>query len=377
MSDTTIGMADLYGQYLKIKEEVDALTAEVVRRAAFIDGPAVERFAGELSDFVGVRHTIPCGNGTDALILALMAVGISPGDEVIVPAFSYAATAEAVALLGGVVAMADVDARTFHLDPASVERLVTPRTKAVVPVHLFGSVCDMEPIMRIASERHLYVVEDNAQSLGAVYTFSDGTSKQAGGIGHIGCTSFFPTKNLGCFGDGGAVFTDDDALARKIRLLARHGQRGRYRHEIVGFNSRLDSIQAAVLSAKLPHLDEYIRTRRSIARRYRDALTDVEGIELPVETPFSTHTYHQYTLKVAHGRRDELKRKLEAAGVSSAIYYPLPLYRQPAYGGSCRCDASMRTAGHLSECVLSIPVHTELTTAQTERVIESIKHSLR
>lgn len=368
-----IKMVDLYGPYERIREEVEAGLREVVASSAFINGPAVGEFARELSQYLGVRHTIPCGNGTDALLLALMAIGLKAGDEVIVPAFSYAAPAEAVALLGGVPVMADVEADTFNIAPQSVRRLVTPRTRAIVPVHLFGQACAMEPVLEIAREYGLYVIEDNAQSLGAVYTFPDGRRRCAGTIGHIGCTSFFPTKVLGCFGDGGALFTDDDSLAERLRMLAQHGQRERYRHEMVGFNSRLDSVQAVVLRAKLARLGESIAARAAAARRYSLRLGAVEGVCVPAEAAYSTHVWHQYTLTVEEGVRDALRARLAQEGIPSAVYYPLPLPEQPAYRGLCVADGRLAAALRLPRRVLSLPIHTELTAAQQEEIIGAVE----
>lgn len=367
-------MVDLYGQYEELKAEIDAGMRSVIAESAFINGPAVGAFARELSDYLGVRHTLPCGNGTDALILALMAIGLAPGDEVIVPAFTYAATAEAVALLGGVPVMADVDPATFGIDPESIRRLVSPRTRAIIPVHLFGQPCDMEEILRIAGTHGLRVIEDNAQSLGSEVVFSDGTRRFAGTVGDIGCTSFFPTKVLGCFGDGGALFTDDDRLAERIRCLASHGQSAKYRHETVGFNSRLDTLQAAVLRAKLPRLDEHIARRRAAAQRYTRRLKHVAGVAVPAEAPGRTHVWGQYTLKIADGKRDGLRRRLEAAGIPTMIYYPQPLFGQPAAQHMpCLCDSRMQAARLLPECVLSLPMHPCLTADQQETITDEIE----
>ncbi len=368
-----IKMVDLYGPYERIREEVAAGIREVVESSAFINGPAVGEFARELSQYLGVRHTIPCGNGTDALLLALMAIGLKAGDEVIVPAFSYAAPAEAVALLGGVPVMADVDLETFNMDPQSLRRVITPRTRAIVPVHLFGQACAMEPILGIAREYGLYVIEDNAQSFGAEYTFSDGRRKYAGTMGHIGCTSFFPTKVLGCFGDGGALFTDDDRLGERLRMMAAHGQRERYCHETLGLNSRLDSVQAVVLRAKLPRLRESIGARASAARYYTRRLEAVAEVAAPVEAPDSTHVWHQYTLTVEEGVRDALRARLAQEGIPTAVYYPLPLPLQPAYRELCVADERLDAALRLPQCVLSLPIHTELTTAQQDEIVGAIE----
>lgn len=370
-------MVDLYGQYLRIKEEVDAAIKQVIETSAFINGPQVREFAAALAKYVGCKHVITCGNGTDALQIALMALGLKPGDEVIVPAFTYVASAEVIALLGLTPVMVDVDYDTFNVTAANLEKALTPRTRAVIPVHLFGQSCDMEPILRFARERHLYVIEDNAQALGAVYTFSDGSRKHTGTMGHIGCTSFFPTKNLGCYGDGGALFTDDDALAERLRMIANHGQRVKYHHKVIGCNSRLDSIQAAVLNVKLRHLDAYRDARQRAARYYSERLKDMAGILTPAELPQSTHVYHQYTLKVLNGKRDALKAYLAGTGIPSMIYYPLPLQRQEAFKPVTRAAGSLDVAEKLAASVLSLPMHTELTASQQDRVIEGIRDFLK
>lgn len=366
-------MVDLKGPYERIRDEVAEGVREVVASSAYIDGPAVGAFARELATRLGVRHVIPCGNGTDALTLALMAVGLKAGDEVIVPAFAYAAAAEAVLLLGGVPVMADVDEATFNIDPESARRCVTPRTRAIIPVHLFGQACAMEPILDLAREYGLSVVEDNAQSLGAVYAFADGRRRYAGTMGCIGCTSFFPTKILGCMGDGGALITDDDHLAGRLRMLARHGQAERYRHEVVGINSRLDTLQAVVLRAKLPHLDEYIGARRAAASRYTRRLGAIGALHVPHEAPYTTHVYHQYTLRVEPGCRDRLRERLAAQGIPTAVYYPLSLTQQPAYARVCASDGRLEAALRLPQCVLSLPMHTELTERQQERIVAAIE----
>ena len=368
-----IQMVDLHGQYMRIKAEVDAAVAEVIGSSAFINGPAVGRFASALAQYTGAAHVIPCGNGTDALQIALMALGLKPGDEVIVPAFTYVASAEVIALLGLRPVLVDVDRETFNTDIRFIERALTPRTRAVIPVHLFGQSCDMAPILDFAAAHGLYVVEDNAQSLGAVYTFPDGRRRHTGTLGHIGCTSFFPSKNLGCYGDGGALFTDDPALAERIRMTANHGQKVKYHHDVVGCNSRLDTIQAVVLDAKLKYLDEYNAARRAAARYYTEALGEVEGLELPKEAEWGTHVYHQYTIKVKEGRRDALKEHLAKEGIPSMIYYPLPLHRQQAFASIARKGGELRVAERLCGEVLSIPMHTELTEGMQMQITESIK----
>lgn len=362
-------MVDLRGQYGKIKNEIDAAIAGVIESSAFIGGPAVSGFASALEQYTGARHAVTCGNGTDALQIALMALGLERGDEVIVPAFTYVASAEVIALLGLRPVMVDVDWETFNTDIRFVEKALTPRTRAVIPVHLFGQSCDMQPLMEFAAEHGLYVVEDNAQSLGAVYTFRDGRRRHTGTVGHIGCTSFFPSKNLGCYGDGGALMTDDDALAERIRMIANHGQKVKYHHDMVGCNSRLDAIQAAVLGVKLRYLDGYCEARRRAAGVYRSLLSGVEGIELPAEVPYSSHVYHQFTLKVLDGRRDALKEHLASLGIPSMIYYPLPLHWQKAYRND---SAGLKIAERLSASVLSLPMHTELTESMQERIAEGI-----
>ena len=348
-----IQMVDLHGQYMRIKAEVDAAVAEVIGSSAFINGPAVGRFASALAQYTGAAHVIPCGNGTDALQIALMALGLKPGDEVIVPAFTYVASAEVIALLGLRPVLVDVDRETFNTDIRFIEKALTPRTRAVIPVHLFGQSCDMAPILDFAAAHGLYVVEDNAQSLGAVYTFPDGRRRHTGTLGHIGCTSFFPSKNLGCYGDGGALFTDDPALAERIRMTANHGQRVKYHHDVV---------------------DEYCAARREAAARYRALLSGTEGIELPAETSYSTHVYHQFTLKVAGGRRDALKEHLASRGIPSMIYYPLPLHHQQAYRQE---GLSLPAAEALAQSVLSLPMHTELTAGVQERIAEAVKDFFR
>lgn len=366
-------MVDLYGQYLKIKEPVDAAISQVIETTAFINGPQVKSFAEHLAAYAGCKYAITCGNGTDALQIALMALGLQPGDEVILPAFTYVATAEVVSLLGLVPVMVDVDYDTFNLSADRLEQALTPRSKAIVPVHLFGHTCNMAPILAFAKRHGLYVVEDNAQALGAVYTFPDGTRRHAGTLGHIGCTSFFPSKNLGCYGDGGALLTDDEALAERIRMIANHGQKIKYHHQVVGCNSRLDTLQAAVLDVKLPHLDSYCQARRAAAAYYRAGLTGIEAIVLPEEKAYSTHVYHQYTLKVPGGRRDALKTYLAAEGIPSMIYYPLPLQRQEAFQSVAIAAGSLDTASELAASVLSLPIHTELTTAVQDRIIAAIR----
>ncbi len=366
-------MVDLQSQYQKLREEINTEIQKVLDTSAFINGPKVREFAGHLADYCGVKHVIPCGNGTDALQIALMALGLQAGDEIIVPAFTYAATAEVIGLLGYTPVMVDVDYASFNMTAEHLASALTPKTRAIVPVHLFGQSCDMEPILEFSAAHGLYVIEDNAQSIGAEYTFADGSKKRTGTMGTIGCTSFFPSKNLGCYGDGGALMTADDGLAEKIRILANHGQQVKYHHAVIGCNSRLDTIQAAVLDVKLRHLDEYNAARYTAARYYTTYLKDLPGIVPPDEMPFSTHVYHQYTLKVLDNKREALKKFLEERGIPAMIYYPLPLHRQQAFQPISRVVGELPTAVQLSDSVLSLPVHTELTPSLQDMVIGRIQ----
>lgn len=371
--DKKIQMVDLHGQYLKIKPEVDKGIQEVIDTCAFINGPQVKEFAEDLKEYSGAKHVITCANGTDALQIALMALGLKPGDEVIVPAFTYVASAEVIGLLGLTPVMVDVDPETFNVTAENIKKALSSKTKAIIPVHLFGQSCDMEPIMKIAKENGLYVIEDNAQAIGAEYTFSDGSKKHTATIGTIGCTSFFPSKNLGCYGDGGAIFTDDDQLADKLRMIANHGQKIKYHHSVIGCNSRLDTIQAVILKAKLPHLDEYCKVRKAAADYYTSNLKDITGIEVPKELPASSHVYHQYTLKVKDGKRDALKIFLASKGIPAMIYYPLPLQKQEAFKEITRAAESLEIAQELADSVLSLPIHTELTHEEQDVIIAAIK----
>ncbi len=368
-----IQMVDLKGQYQKIKPEVDAAIQSVIDSTSFINGQPVKDFAANLEKYLGVKHVIPCGNGTDALQIAMMALKLKPGDEVIVPAFTYVATAEVIGLLGLTPVMVDVNPKTFTVERQNIVKAITANTKAIVPVHLFGQSCDMEPILKLAKEQGLYVIEDNAQAIGAEYTFSDGHKAKTGTMGTIGCTSFFPSKNLGCYGDGGALCTNDDALAERIRMVANHGQKKKYYHSVIGCNSRLDTIQAAILDIKLSHLDEYGKARHDAAEYYSKNLKDVKGIEIPFEAENSTHVYHQYTLKVLDGKRDALKKHLEDNGIPSMIYYPLPLQEQEAFQFITRTAESLDNAKKLSESVLSLPMHTELTSKEQDFIIDKIR----
>ena len=372
-----IQMVDLQTQYQHIKQEIDAGIQEVIDSAAFIKGKKVTDFQAHLEQYTGAKHVIPVGNGTDALQIALMGLGLKAGDEVITPTFTFIATAEVVALLGLTPVVVDVDWETMNMDLESVRRAITPRTKAIVPVHLFGQCADMEPLMQLAQEHHLYVVEDACQAIGARYTFSNGETKQAGTIGHIGCTSFFPSKNLGCYGDGGAIFTNDDELAARMRAIANHGMVVRYHHEMIGVNSRLDSIQAAVLDAKLPHLDEYIAARQRAAAYYDKAFAGNSKLLIPGRQNNSTHVFHQYTLRVAGADRDQLREQLAERGIPAMIYYPVPLHQQKAYLDPRYKDGDFPVAEKLAACVLSLPMHTELDEEQlnyiSSAVLELIK----
>ncbi|MGH1436130.1 MAG: DegT/DnrJ/EryC1/StrS family aminotransferase [Lewinella sp.] len=357
----TIHMVDLKTQYEKLQTEIDQQVIDVIRSGAFINGPAVKKFQADLEIYLGVKHVIPCANGTDALQVALMALGLQPGDEVIVPAFTYVATAEVIALLQLKPVMVDVDPHTFNVTAELVEAAITDKTKAIVPVNLFGQCCDMAPILELAQKHNLFVVEDNAQAIGARYTFPDGTVKAAGALGDIGCTSFYPSKNLGAYGDGGAIYTDNDELAAKLRMVANHGQNRRYYHDEIGVNSRLDSIQAAILGIKLQHLDSYNATRKAAADYYDQAFADIEALITPARQDNSTHVYHQYTLRVTNGKRDELQAFLQEKSVPSMVYYPVPLYEQSAYKGTAANDVDfLPTTDLLCKEVISLPMHSEL-----------------
>ena len=370
-------MVDLQTQYQHIKADIDRGIQAVIDSAAFIKGPAVKTFQEHLEHYTGAQHVIPVGNGTDALQIALMALGLQPGDEVITPTFTFIATAEVVALLGLKPVVVDVDWDTMNISVDAIRRAITPRTKVIVPVHLFGQCADMDAIMAIAHEHNLYVVEDSCQAIGAKYTHSDGQVKQASTIGHIGCTSFFPSKNLGCYGDGGAIFTNDQALADKMRAIANHGMVVRYHHDTVGVNSRLDSIQAAVLDAKLPHLDEYIAARQRAAAYYDKALGHHPNILVPARTPYSTHVFHQYTLRLLEVNRDALREALAHKDIPAMIYYPIPLHLQKAYQDPRYQAGDFPVAERLAACVLSLPMHTELDDEQlayiTQNVLEAIE----
>ncbi|MBR5642885.1 MAG: DegT/DnrJ/EryC1/StrS family aminotransferase [Salinivirgaceae bacterium] len=366
-------MVDLKSQYLRIKPQIDNAIQGVIDSCQFVKGAEVKAFEQELAQYLNVKHAIACGNGTDALQVALMALGLKPGDEVITTDFTFIATVEVIALLGLKPVLADINPATFNIDIESVKRAITPRTKAIVPVHLFGQCADMEPLLQLAEKHGLYIVEDTAQGLGAEYRFSDGTVCKAGTIGTIGCTSFFPSKNLGCYGDGGALFTNDDQLAEQIRCLTNHGMKVRYHHDMIGVNSRLDTIQAAILRVKLPHLDEYNRARRTAAEKYNTALSEISDIETPVTAAFTNHIFHQYTLKVKNGRRDALKRHLDEQGIPNMIYYPIPLHLQKAFAPYVTENDKFPISEAICGEVLSLPMHTELDDEQIERIMAAVK----
>lgn len=367
-----IQMVDLKGQYQRIQAEIDAAVLSVCASAAFIHGPEVKAFERELANYLQVRHVIGCANGTDALQIALMALGLQPSDEVIVPDFTYIATVEVAALLGLRFVPVDILPDFWTIDAEAVRKAITPKTRAVVPVHLFGQCADMEPLMALAEEYGFFVIEDNAQSIGAAYANSDDDRKIAGGIGHIGTTSFYPSKNLSCFGDGGAIFTNDEILAEKIRMIANHGQKTRYIFEAVGVNSRLDSIQAAVLRIKLGHLNEYIEKRRAAAAFYDERLATVEAIRTPQRAPYSTHVFHQYTIQVPPERREALCRRLEDKKIPHAIFYPLGVHEQPAYRSDEFLPEMFPNSLAAARSVLSLPMHTELTDEQLNYICDAI-----
>ncbi|HEY9004647.1 MAG TPA: DegT/DnrJ/EryC1/StrS family aminotransferase [Ohtaekwangia sp.] len=368
-----IKMVDLQTQYLRIKPEIDEAIQQVLTSTAFIQGPEVNTFAQALSEYIGGAQVIPCANGTDALQIAMMALDFKPGDEVILPVHTYVATAEVIALLGFTPVFTEVRQDTFNIDPDQIESKITSRTKAIVPVHLYGQCADMEPILKIAARHNLYVIEDAAQSLGAKYTFTDGTKKASGTMATIGTTSFFPSKNLGCYGDGGALFTNDKALAEKIRMIANHGQRVKYHHDIIGINSRLDTLQAAILRVKLNHLDRYERSRNEVASFYDKALAGISAVETPYRAANSTHVFHQYTIKVKEGKRDGLKVHLEQNGIPTMIYYPVPLHLQKAYKRPGFEEGSFPVTEELSRTVLSLPIHTEMKQEELIYITDTIK----
>jgi dTDP-4-amino-4,6-dideoxygalactose transaminase len=365
-------MVDTKTQYLKIKKEVDAAVLGVMDSSMFIGGKVVTEFADNLAKYHNSKHCIPCANGTDALQIAMMALDLVPGDEVITPSFTYIATVEVAALLQIKPIFVEVDPKTFCIDPAVIEKAITPKTKAIIPVHLYGHAADMEKIMAIATKHNLFVIEDNAQAIGCDYTFTDGTVKKTGAIGHVGCTSFYPSKNLGAFGDGGAMFTDDDKLAGKLRMIASHGQSKRYYHDVVGCNSRLDAMQAAILNIKLKHLDEYIDARRKAADFYDKAFAENKSITIPFREGNNKHVFHQYTLVLNGVDRDGLNQFLTEQGVPNMIYYPVPAHKQKmfdAFGGN---NYDLPVTDWLTERVISLPIHTELDEEQQTFIVNKV-----
>lgn len=360
ISTKKIQMVDLKSQYEKIKSEVDAGIQEVLNTTAFINGPAVKEFQTDLENYLHVKHVIPCANGTDALQIAMMALDFKPGDEVITASFTYVATAEVIGLLGLTPVLVDVYSDTFDINIEAIEKAITPKTKAIVPVHLFGQCADMERIMALAKKNNLFVIEDVAQAIGADYIFRNGTKSKAGTIGTIGCTSFFPSKNLGCYGDGGAIYTNDDVLAKKLRMIAHHGQSVQYVHDLLGVNSRLDTIQAAVLKVKLKHLDEYAIARNKVANYYDKALANHPKLKIPVRVKNSTHVFHQYTLQLNSIDRTKLREQLTERGIPAMIYYPIPLHEQNAYKSDRYNKGDFPITEKLCATVLSLPMHTEM-----------------
>ncbi|WP_093668478.1 DegT/DnrJ/EryC1/StrS family aminotransferase [Tenacibaculum sp. MAR_2009_124] len=371
-----IQMVDLQSQYQKIKDVVNTSIEEVLNSSAYINGPYVKEFQADLENYLNVKHVIPCANGTDALQIAMMGLGLEPGDEVITVDFTFAATVEVIGLLQLTPVLVDVELDTFNINIEALKKAITPKTKAIVPVHLFGQCANMETIIAIAKEHNLFVIEDNAQAIGADYTFSDGTVKKAGTIGHVGTTSFFPSKNLGCYGDGGAIFTNDDELAHTLRGVVNHGMYKRYYHDVVGVNSRLDSIQAAVLKAKLPNLDAYCDARRKAAAFYSNAFKSDKNIVTPVISDFTTHVFHQYTLRITNGKRDALHKHLLDNNIPNAIYYPVPLHAQKAYKDDRYNEKDFEVTNQLINEVISLPMHTELDTEQQGFISQTILNFL-
>ncbi len=365
-------MVDLKSQYLKIKKEIDSSILDVIDSTAFIKGPEVKKFQAELEEYLNVKHVIPCGNGTDALQIALMALGLKPGDEVITADFTFAATVEVIGLLNLKPVLVDVEKETFGIDLTALEKAITPKTKAIIPVHLFGQCSNMEEIMKIAKKHNLFVIEDTAQAIGADYIFKNGTTKKAGTIGNVGTTSFFPSKNLGCYGDGGALFTNDSELAKRLQAIVNHGMYERYHHEEVGVNSRLDSIQASILRKKLPHLDEYCTARHKAAMYYNNAFGKLAQIITPVTADYSTHVFHQYTLKTKGIDRDELRTFLAAKDIPAMIYYPIALHNQKAYLQEGVTDQNFPVTMELCNSVISLPMHTELEEEQLKYITEAV-----
>ena len=365
-------MVDLKNQYLKIKPAIDAAIQACIDTSSFIKGPQVSTFEQRFGHYLHVRNVIACANGTDALQIAMMALDLQPGDEVIIPAFTYVATAEVISLLRLKPVMVDVDPQTFTLDPAALEAAIGPRTKLVVPVHLFGQCADMESISAVCASHNLRIIEDAAQAVGATYTFRSGAAFSAGSMSDLGTTSFFPSKNLGCFGDGGAVYTNNNGLAERVRMIANHGQARKYQHDLIGVNSRLDSIQAAILTEKLAYLTDYTGARQRVASAYDAAFGAIDALEIPCRMPQSTHVFHQYTLKVPAAERDNLKTHLHQRGIPTMVYYPLPLHHQKAYANVGQVAGDLSVTEDLCSRVLSLPIHTELTEEQVSYISETV-----
>lgn len=366
-------MVDLMGQYYKIQKEIDSAVLDTIRSSAYINGPQVKSFANNLEKYLDVKHVIPCANGTDALQIALMALELKQGDEIIVPAFTYVATAEVIALLGLTPIMVDVDPDTYNITAEILEKAITPKTKAVVPVHLFGQSSDMEKLMEVASKNNIYVVEDNAQAIGSDYSFTNGSTKKAGTIGDIGTTSFFPAKNLGCFGDGGAIFTNNNELAEKLSMIANHGQTSRYYHGKIGVNSRLDSIQAAILDIKLKYLDEYAKARNIAASYYDEAFQEIKEIQCPVRDKRSTHVFHQYTMRILNGKREKFREYLTEKNIPHNVYYPVPLYEQEAFKHLSGAVSFLPVTDLLCKEVISLPIHTEMNEEILSHIANTVK----
>ena len=368
MKEKNIQMVDLMGQYHKIKQEIDQNIISLIESGKFVNGPIVNEFAINLSTFLNVKNVIPCANGTDALQIAFMALNLKPGDEIICPSWTYIATAEAAAVLGVKIVFCDVDIDTFNTRADLIEPLINKNTKALVPVHLYGQSCDMSEIVSLANKFDLKIIEDNAQAIGCKYMFPDGEKKFTGTIGDIGTTSFYPSKNLGCYGDGGAIFTNDDDLAQKIKMIVNHGEKIKYHHEIIGCNSRLDSIQAEILNVKLKYLETYNYNRKIMANNYNMAFSEIDQIQTPKLSNFSDHVYHQYTLKIKNGKRNDFKEYLNNLGIPSMIYYPIPIHNQVPY----KNNQSLENTELLSKEVISLPIHTEIENSNQEYIIEKI-----
>jgi len=368
MKKNNVQMVDLMGQYSKIKNEIDRNIIASIESGRFVNGPIVNEFSYNLSNYLNVQNVIPCANGTDALQIAFMALDLKAGDEIICPSWTYIATAEAAAILGIKIVFCDIDINTFNTTADQIEPHINDKTKAIVPVHLYGQSCDMAPIIKLAEKYKLKIIEDNAQAIGCKYTFPSKKIKFTGALGHIGTTSFYPSKNLGCYGDGGAIFTNDNDLADRIRMIVNHGEKIKYHHEIVGCNSRLDSIQAEILNIKLKYLDEYNANRKIMANNYNLAFKDINEIQIPKIISSSDHVYHQYTLRVLNGKRDQLKAYLNDLGIPSMIYYPIPIHKQKPY----RNNQTLKNTDILSDEVISLPIHTELENSNQDYIIDNV-----